>query len=310
VKQATAEGAESRLRAAGRTIAGGVRRHLVAISLTLLVLTFFVVFFYPYVFVVIHAGERGVLWSRWTGTQINEIYLEGVQFVWPWNRMIVYDIRYRVANQKLVLLSNDGLPITVDLTVRYRPVDRLLGRLYEEVGTDYLNVIVLPEVATALRKIVSEYSVEDLYESKFGDIREQMLAEARVETGERFVLLDDVMFNNIQLPETVSMAIQRKVQQQQADEEMQYVIHRQSAETKRQLIEARGIQEQQRIINSTLSDRMLEYKSIEATNALAASPNSKIILLGNDGRKGVAPPIILSSGEQAMQMPKRSGEGH
>jgi regulator of protease activity HflC (stomatin/prohibitin superfamily) len=281
----------------GRPGAGG-RYRLVSLSLALLVLLFFLILFYPRLFVTIHAGERGVLWSRWTGTQVNEIYLEGIQFVFPWDRMYVYDIRYRVASTKLVLLSSDGLPITVDLTVRYRPADKLLGSLQEEVGQDYLNVIVMPEVATALRKVVSRDTVEDLYQSKFGKIREQMLAEARAETAKRFVILDDVMFSNIELPETVSQAIQHKLKAEQQQEEMKYVITQAEDEARRKIIEAAGVQEQQRLIDSTLSDRMLEYKSIEATNALAASPNSKLIVLGNGRRGAATPPIILNPGEQ------------
>jgi prohibitin 1 len=231
---------------------------------------------------------------------VNEIYLEGIQFVWPWDKMYVYDIRYKVASTKLVLLSNDGLPISVDLTVRYRPADRLLGRLQEQVGQDYLNVIVMPEVATALRKVVSQFTVEDLYQSKFGGIREQMLEEARVETGKRFVILDDVMFSNIQLPETVSQAIQHKLKAEQEEEEMTYVLSQAKEEAERKVIEATGVRDQQRLIDSTLTDRVLEYKSIEATNALAASPNSKIIVLGNGRRGAAAPPIILNPGEQTV----------
>jgi prohibitin 1 len=276
------------------------RYRLVSLSLTLLVFLFLLILFYPRLFVTIHAGERGVLWSRWSGTQVNEIYLEGIQFVWPWDKMYVYDIRYKVASTKLVLLSNDGLPISVDLTVRYRPADRLLGRLQEQVGQDYLNVIVMPEVATALRKVVSQFTVEDLYQSKFGGIREQMLEEARVETGKRFVILDDVMFSNIQLPETVSQAIQHKLKAEQEEEEMTYVLSQAKEEAERKVIEATGVRDQQRLIDSTLTDRVLEYKSIEATNALAASPNSKIIVLGNGRRGAAAPPIILNPGEQTV----------
>ena len=112
--------------------------------MTLLVALFLVVFFYPRLFVTIHAGERGVLWSRWTGTEINAVYLEGTQFVWPWNKMVVYDVRFKTVPQTLTLLSNDGLPIMVSMMVRYRPADRLLARLHEDVGPDYANIVVLP----------------------------------------------------------------------------------------------------------------------------------------------------------------------
>lgn len=283
----------------GRQLARRTRFLQAALVLALLVTLTVVIFFYPFLFVTIHAGERGVLWSRWTGTELDTIYLEGTQFVLPWNKIVIYDVRYKVANQTLMLLSSDGLPITVDMMVRYRPADRLLARLHEQIGPDYVNVVVLPEVATALREVVAKCTVEDLYESRFSEVRDAMLTEARKETGKRYVVLDDVMFKNIRLPEPVSQAIQHKIQQQQQFEEMKYVLNMEEAEAERKVIESKGIEEQQRHIDNTLTDRLLEYKSIEATKSLAQSPNSKIVVIGNGMRGG--PPIILSPGDQPAQ---------
>jgi regulator of protease activity HflC (stomatin/prohibitin superfamily) len=287
----------------GRQLARRTRFLRAALVLALLVTLTVVIFFYPFLFVTIHAGERGVLWSRWTGTELDTIYLEGTQFVLPWNKIVIYDVRYKVANQTLMLLSSDGLPITVDMMVRYRPADRLLARLHEQIGPDYVNVVVLPEVATALREVVAKCTVEDLYESRFSEVRDAMLTEARKETGKRYVVLDDVMFKNIRLPEPVSQAIQHKIQQQQQFEEMKYVLNMEEAEAERKVIESKGIEEQQRHIDNTLTDRLLEYKSIEATKSLAQSPNSKIVVIGNGMRGG--PPIILSPGDQPAQQQKR-----
>jgi prohibitin 1 len=277
------------------------RFSVVVVLLTLLVALFLVIFFYPYLFVTIHAGERGVMWSRWTGTEINAVYLEGTQFVWPWNKMVVYDVRFKTVPQQLTLLSNDGLTITVSMMVRYRPVDRLLPRLHEEVGPDYAKIIVLPEVATALRKVLAEYSVEDLYESKFGAIRDEMLDEAVREAGKRYVILDDVMFTDIELPGPVSQAIQHKIQEQQGFEEMKYVNDTAKLEAERKLIEAQGIEEQQRHISNTLTDSLLKYKSIEAVRDLAASPNAKIVLMNGSGS---TTPVILSPGDTPASQKK------
>ncbi len=87
-------------------------------TLSLLIAVFLIVAFYPWLFVTIHAGERGVMWSRWTGTDLHSVYLEGTQFVWPWNELTVYDIRYRTIPQTLTLLTDDGLPIKVSMMVR------------------------------------------------------------------------------------------------------------------------------------------------------------------------------------------------
>lgn len=272
---------------------GGSFRWMTAV-LGLLAVSFLFIYFYPMLFVTIHAGERGVLWSRWTGTELDAVYQEGTQFVWPWDKIIVYDVRFKTVPQTLTLLSNDGLPIKVSMMVRYRPADRLLARLHDEIGPDFANVVVLPEVDTALREVVADYPVEELYESKFADIRDQMLEQAKRETGKRYIFLDDVMFTDIELPPTVSQAIQDKVKAQQDYEAMKYVNETAQLEAERKIIEAKGIEEQQRHINNTLTDKILQYDSIKALKDLAASPNSKIVVMGG-GRNGT--PIILSPGD-------------
>ena len=270
--------------------------------LGLMVLAFLLVAFYPVLFVTIHAGERGVMWSRWTGTDLSSVYLEGTQFVWPWNKMVVYDTRYKTTSEDLTLLSNDGLPIKVQMVLRYRPAERLLARLHDEVGPDFAKIVVLPDAATALRTVAAKYSVEQLYQSKFADIRDEMLEDAQREAGKRYVILDDVMFTGIELPKAVTEAIQHKVSSQQSLEEMKYVNQTAELEAARKQIEAKGIADQQQLINSTLTDRILQYNSIQAAKELAQSPNTKIVVLGG-GHNGA--PIILNPGDSGSTGPKK-----
>jgi regulator of protease activity HflC (stomatin/prohibitin superfamily) len=270
----------------------------VVVTLSLLAIAFLLVFFYPRLFVTIHAGERGVMWSRWTGTQMDSIYMEGTQFVWPWNKLTVYDIRFKIAKKTINVITKDGLIVSIDLKVRYRPADRMLPNLHETVGTNYVEVVVLPEVVRGLRGVVSRYTLQEIYQDKFVDIRDDILVQARIEGGKRYVILDDVIFDDIRLPEGVSQSIQHKMETEQQAFEMKYVLDMAKAEAQRKEIEAAGVQEQQRLINSTLTDRMLKYKSIEATKELAASPNAKIVLMGNDSGGKDSSRLLLNMGEQ------------
>jgi len=282
---------------AGRVVSRG-RFAAVVVTLSLLAIAFLLVFFYPRLFVTIHAGERGVMWSRWTGTQMDSIYMEGTQFVWPWNKLTVYDIRFKIAKKTINVITKDGLIVSIDLKVRYRPADRMLPNLHETVGTNYVEVVVLPEVVRGLRGVVSRYTLQEIYQDKFVDIRDDILVQARIEGGKRYVILDDVIFDDIRLPEGVSQSIQHKMETEQQAFEMKYVLDMAKAEAQRKEIEAAGVQEQQRLINSTLTDRMLKYKSIEATKELAASPNAKIVLMGNDSGGKDSSRLLLNMGEQ------------
>ena len=69
-------------------------------------------------------------------------------------------------------------------------------------------------------------------------------------------------------------------------------MERERKEAERKIIEAQAKADANRILNASLSDKILQDKGIEATLELAASPNSKIVIVGG-GEKGL--PLILNN---------------
>ncbi len=71
---------------------------------------------------------------------------------------------------------------------------------------------------------------------------------------------------------------------------MQFVLMKETQEAERKRIEAKGIADFQRIITQGLSKNLLLWKGIEATEKLAESSNSKVVVIGS-GESGL--PLIL-----------------
>ena len=269
------------------------RRNEMRVTLLVLIALFLVAFFWPRMIVPIMAGERGVLWSPFSGTHLERVYPEGVHIIAPWDRMTIYPTRYETVERTVVALSKDGLPISVDVTIRYKPAEKLLARLHQTVGPKYVDTVVVPEVASALRGVIGDFRPEELYAQSFEAIQERIVIEAKHQMGIRHVLLDDVLIAKLTLPESVSAAIQSKLAQEQAALEMEYRIRRETDEAKRKEIEADGIRTFQRLIAETISDRTLHYKGIEATLELAKSPNAKVVVVGSGASGGL--PLILNA---------------
>ncbi len=268
------------------------RRHEIKVTLSILMALFALAFFWPQMVISVKPGERGVLWSRFSGTHIDRVYPEGTHLILPWDEMAIYPIRYETAERTIVALSKDGLPIAVDVTMRYKPAEKLLARLHQSVGPRYVDTVVAPEVASALRGVIGDFRPEELYAQSFEAIQARIVAEARHQTGTRYVLLDDVLISKVTLPEVVTTAIQSKLSQEQAALEMQFRIQRETEEAKRKAIEGEGIRTFQRLIAETISDRTLQFKGIEATLELAKSHNSKVVVVGSGG--GSLLPLILN----------------
>lgn len=255
-----------------------------------LILLFVFVYFFNNIVVPIHSGEAGVLWSRIFGTLTNRVYPEGTHLILPWNEMAIYNLRHQTVDNTFHVLSRDGLDIEIDATVRFKPVDRQIGRLHQEVGPDYMQRIVVPEVHSALRAIVSRFRPEELYAASFLSIQNDVVTLARTQVRYRYVLIDDVLLKAIKLPPIVAAAIQRKLEEEQRALEMEYRLKREGQEAERKRIEATGIRDYQELVNSTLNAQLLRHKGIEATLALAQSTNSKIVIIG--GPDGL--PVILN----------------
>jgi regulator of protease activity HflC (stomatin/prohibitin superfamily) len=275
-------------------------RHAITITIVFLLLLLLLVYFWRTIFVSVPAGHRGVLFSHFTGTLTERVYREGLHLIPPWDVMERYDVRVQTVERTFSVLTQDGLDVKVDVVVRYRPWEKLIGRLHTEVGPGYVETVVVPEIGNAVRAVVSRYSPDDLYRASFLDIQRQLVEHAREQIQQRHVYLDDVLVRSIVLPPLVSAAIHDKLTQKHAALEMTYRIDRERLEAERKRIEATGVRDFQQIIAAGLSNQYLRYKGIEATLELAQSPNAKIVVVG-PGPGGL--PLIFNADSLAPTVP-------
>jgi regulator of protease activity HflC (stomatin/prohibitin superfamily) len=79
------------------------------------------------------------------------------------------------------------------------------------------------------------------------------------------------------------LTIESKINAEQEAQKMQFVLQKEKQEAERKRVEAQGIADYQRIIGEGLSDKQLKYEQIKAYRELAASENSKIIVMPQNG---------------------------
>ena len=56
-------------------------KHTLGITLTLLILLFFVALFWKSMFISLDSGQQGIRWSRFDGTRLDEYYGEGLTVI-------------------------------------------------------------------------------------------------------------------------------------------------------------------------------------------------------------------------------------
>lgn len=242
-------------------------------------------------FLTIDPGSQGVLFKRFAGGIDKEkTYDQGFHVIMPWNKMFVYDIRVNEDYETMQVLSKNGLNIKVELSFRFNPEVGRIGYLHDEIGPSYLERIIKPEIRSATREVIGKYLPEELYSTKREAIQDEIFTMTSEAVGEKHITLDAVLIREVSLPPTLQEAIQRKLKQEQESLEYEHRLTKERQEAERKIIEAEAKAQANRILNQSLTDKILQDKGIEATLELANSPNSKVIIVGS-GDSGL--PLIL-----------------
>jgi regulator of protease activity HflC (stomatin/prohibitin superfamily) len=140
---------------------------------------------------------------------------------------------------------------------------------------------VRPLSRTRIRDILANYDAIALYSTKRDEFQKRIFNSIEEDFKDRCLVLEQLLVRNIALPESVKKTIKSKINAEQDAQKMQFVLQKEKQEAERKRVEAQGIADYQPIITSTLTDKQLQYEQIKAQKDLAASPNTKIVIMGN-----------------------------
>lgn len=280
-----------------------VHRNSIVVYVSVLSLILVMMLLAPSIFIIVPAGHVGVMWRPFFGgTVTDRYYTEGLQIIFPWDKLIIYDTRLQKNTRLYDTISSNGLGMQVEIAVRYRLDRDSAGLMHKLVGVNYPEILVYPEIGSHARELISGYTPEQLYTETRAFIQAEILERMVTQLGSSLVSqnvrgkmlhIEDVLIRSIQLPPRVAEAIERKAEQQQIMLEYDFRIAREDKEAQRKRIEAAGIRDFQAIVADTITNEYLRLRGIDATTSLATSNNSKIIIIG--GKDGL--PVILNTAD-------------
>ena len=202
----------------------------------------------------------------------------------------IQDEGTQTGDDAIRVLTADGLEVVIDLTVLYRLVASEAPRIVREIGEDYNAKVVRPITRTRIRDNAVYYDAVALYSTRRDEFQNRIFKAIENDFKSRGLLLEQLLVRNINLPNSVKQSIESKINAEQDAQKMQFVLQKERQEAERKRVEAQGIADYQKIMSMGLSDKQLQYEQIKAQRELAASPNTKIVIMG--GRGNV--PLILS----------------
>jgi len=227
----------------------------------------------------VRTGHVGVVtqFGRVTGRTLDE----GLHFVNPFARVTELSVKTQEVKEHASVPSREGLIMGVEASILYHLDPAQAAPVYQKIGPNYADVLLVPTFRSGIRAITAANTAASLYSDARETIAKSIMDDVSRQIGPRGIVVESVLLRDLQLPETLKHAIEAKQQAQQEAQRMEFVLQREKQEAERKRVEAGGIKDFQDIVTQGISEKLLEWKGIEATIELVKSQNSKVIVVGN-----------------------------
>ena len=235
------------------------------------------------------AGHVGVLtlFGRVTG----EVLPEGIHWVNPFKVNNLMSVRTQEVKESATVPSSEGLVISLDTSLIYHLRADRAAEVYQKIGNDYASVVIEPTLRAAIREATASHSANALYTGEREKVGQEIYSALERELGKRGIEVENIFLRDVQLPQALKASIEAKQQAEQESLAMSFKLQKERQEADRKRIEAEGIRDFQHTVSQGISPELLTWKGIEATEHLADSKNSKIVIIGNT-KNGL--PLVLT----------------
>ncbi|HSY77604.1 MAG TPA: prohibitin family protein [Bacteroidia bacterium] len=234
---------------------------------------------------------------------------EGLKFVIPFTSRIV-KINTRIQEYSATLPSlpsKEGMEISASATLLYHIKPEDAYNVYVKVGKDYEKRVVIPNFNALAREVCVKFYARDLISQK-DSLEVQIERKLKPILTSFGITVDQIIIRDIDLPDEIVDAIKNKVtaeqsfQQDSIDIEKQRKefafdiekqreqedlnIENEKKEAEITLIQAEATKKANDSINSSLTDRILRLKAIDANKEMMQSQNTKLII--TDGKSPIS----------------------
>lgn len=250
-----------------------------------------------YVFISVRTVAPAQVGLSVTLGSVSETMLPaGIHLMNPLSSVITFNLKTQLLYTENIVPTQEGLNVELDVSVLYHLDKAKVRDIYLNLGEDFETVLIIPELQSAVRGLTSEVSAKALYTSGRVMIHDKLVEELSAKLTPRGIVLEDVLLKGIKLPKQLTDAIELKAQAEQESQRMEFVLSKETQEAERKKVEASGISAFQKIVSEGISQQLLQWKGIEATEKLAMSTNAKIVVMGNS--KDSLPVILSSAGDK------------
>lgn len=239
---------------------------------------------------VIPAGHVGVV--DFFGS-VSPISLKsGINLRNPLARIIKMSVKTQEIKETMDVPSKEGLTVQLEISALFHLNPDRAPEVYRTIGPNFVEIILVPQFRSVARGVTAGYEARALYTSEREVLARLILADLQRLVEPRGITVESTPLRQVGLPRGLTQAIEEKLRAEQESQRMEFVLLKEKQEAERKRIEAQGIADFQAIVTKGISEQLLRWKGIEATEKIANSQNAKVIIIGA-GKDGL--PLILDT---------------
>ena len=242
------------------------------------------------IFTVVPAGNVGVV--DFFGTVSDHTLKAGINLVNPLARVVKFTVKTEELKEVMDVPSKEGLTVQLELSALFHLNPDKVAEVYKTIGENYVEIILEPQFRSVARGVTAGYDARALYTSEREVLAQTIQKELEKLVEPRGITVEVTPLRRVGLPAGLTASIEEKLRAEQESQRMQFILTKEKQEAERKRIEAQGISDFQNIVTRGISEPLLRWKGIEATEKLASSTNAKIVIIGS-GKDGL--PLILDT---------------
>ena len=213
-------------------------------------------------FVVVGAGERGVVFNQFHG--VDQLILgEGFSFIVPVrDRVIKMDVRIRKSDTRATAASKDLQTVATEIVLNFHLFPDKVNKIYQEIGLEYEKRIIDPAVQEIVKAVCAEFTAEELI-TKRQLVKDEIKTALHKRLMVSYISLDELNITDFQFSKIFNEAIESKQTAEQLALKAGRDLERVRIEGQQKVVQAKAEAESQRIQKETISPIILQLRAIE-----------------------------------------------
>lgn len=226
-------------------------------------------------FVIIGAGERGVVMNL--GKVQDVILGEGIHWQTPIVQSVKHiSVRTTNVNVETSAYSRDTQVVDTKIVLNYHPNPASVNKLYQEIGSDYEEQVIVPKIHATFKDIIAQYTAQELLDKR-PEVTEKVRVALNEELMTRYLTVDSFDVTDFSFSEEFEKAVEAKqvaVQQAlKAENDLKRVEQEAKQKVEQAKADAEAIRIQAQAINSQGGADYVALQSIQKWNGKGCTTN-------------------------------------